>query len=68
MALKDSWTVDFAILTDEIKDFIVKRDKIADTQFSEPEIISMYNRKIYNTAKKIVELYTKHNNVWVAEE
>lgn len=68
MALKNSWTVDFAILTDEIKDFIVKRDKIADTQFSEPEIISMYNRKIYNTAKKIVELYTKHNNVWVAEE
>lgn len=64
MALPDNWTVDFDILLDEIKDFVRKKDNIADTKFAEPEIISMYDRKIYKTAKKIVELYEKHNNVW----
>lgn len=67
MAGPDNWTVDFDILSDDIKDFVRKKDNIADTAFAEPEIISMYNRKIYNTAKKIVELYEKHNNVWALE-
>lgn len=64
MALHDSWTVDFDILSNEIEAFVHKKEKIVVTEFFTPEIISMYNRKIYNRAKKIVELYEKHNNGW----
>ena len=63
MALPDDWTVDFDILADDAKDLVIKRNKISGTQYAEPEIIAMYNRKIYNTAKKIVALYEKNNNV-----
>lgn len=67
MAGPDNWTVDFDMLPDEIKDFVRKKDNIADTEFAEPGIINMYNRKIYNTAKSIVALYEKHNNIWIVE-